>query len=296
MKQFICGEYSFDVPDSAPSQTYNRYRMGKIVEGNLYLDRFELSFLLLNAKSVFNSKPPRDRLETMNSLLEAGDFHLLIAFSHLKLKGYVLKVEKNRIRMRRKDEKSWSSSLSVQKEKDSISSLDLSRNSPELHAIVDDDCDISFYEIGRMDLRGSISREESIANGIQIDSALLIPSEGENRSRKKVGYQIFLEGDTAESNGRELDGLSDISVYLDLQKRGLAARTGFKYGVNFRVYASSIEEHAEYLLLVHANNEIRWFDIARAVRVASAVRKTFIIAFEEKSVVSYFSIKRLSSL
>lgn len=68
------------------------------------------------------------------------------------------------------------------------------------------------------------------------------------------------------------------AAYRELRRRGLAVKTGFKYGTHFRAYAEDPERaHAEFL--AHALPEdftAPWPDIAGVVRLAHSVRKTLL--------------------
>ncbi len=71
-------------------------------------------------------------------------------------------------------------------------------------------------------------------------------------------------------------------TYNDLRSRGLVVKTGLKYGAHFRVYERGDvpgSGHSPYL--VHAiseNTELTPPELARAVRLASSVRKKMIFA------------------
>ncbi|MBI2078996.1 MAG: tRNA-intron lyase [Euryarchaeota archaeon] len=69
-------------------------------------------------------------------------------------------------------------------------------------------------------------------------------------------------------------------VFDDLKVRGLVVKTGYKFGAHFRAYESSPEStHAPYLIHVHEGDAaLEWPQVARAVRLAHGVRKTFLLA------------------
>lgn len=72
------------------------------------------------------------------------------------------------------------------------------------------------------------------------------------------------------------------AAYRDLRARGLAVKTGFKYGTHFRAYSEDPgTAHAEFL--VHAFPRAfacPWPDIAGVVRLAHSVRKTILLVSE----------------
>ena len=83
-------------------------------------------------------------------------------------------------------------------------------------------------------------------------------------------------------------------IYKDLIERGFIVKSGFKYGSNFRVYKNSMDEHSEYL--VSYMEKDLWYVIARAVRLASNVRKKLIIAGIIENKPLYIKIERLRDI
>jgi len=69
-------------------------------------------------------------------------------------------------------------------------------------------------------------------------------------------------------------------VYRDLREKGLVVTPGVKYGCDFAVYKRGPGiDHAPYMVSVKSrNDEISATDIVRAGRLATTVRKRFIIA------------------
>jgi len=69
-------------------------------------------------------------------------------------------------------------------------------------------------------------------------------------------------------------------VYRDLRERGLVVTPGVKYGCDFAVYKQGPGiDHAPYMVSVKSRkDEISATDIVRAGRLATTVRKRFIIA------------------
>ncbi|HEX9708970.1 MAG TPA: tRNA-intron lyase [Candidatus Thermoplasmatota archaeon] len=66
-----------------------------------------------------------------------------------------------------------------------------------------------------------------------------------------------------------------LAAYAALRDRRLVPKTGFKYGVHFRVYASG-EGRAHARFLVHAiegRKVVAWPELSRAVRLSHGVRK-----------------------
>lgn len=77
-----------------------------------------------------------------------------------------------------------------------------------------------------------------------------------------------------------------LKTYMDLQRRGLVVKTGFKYGAHFRVYDSDPEKsHARFLAhAVPSRYRAPWPEVCRAVRLAHGVRKDILFARVNRSV------------
>jgi len=85
------------------------------------------------------------------------------------------------------------------------------------------------------------------------------------------------------------------AVYRDLRDDGLIVTPGIKFGCDFAVYKYGPGvEHAPYMVSVKsANSEITATDIVKAGRLATTVRKRFIIAVPnlEKGKIRYLIFK-----
>jgi tRNA-intron endonuclease len=69
-------------------------------------------------------------------------------------------------------------------------------------------------------------------------------------------------------------------VYSDLRDKGLVVLSGLKFGVDFAVYRKGPGlEHAPYLIdVVYQSHKLSGDDLIRAGRLATTVRKRFILA------------------
>jgi len=85
------------------------------------------------------------------------------------------------------------------------------------------------------------------------------------------------------------------SVYRDLRDNGLVVTPGIKFGCDFAVYKHGPGvEHAPYMVSVkQADSEMTATEIVKAGRLATTVRKRFIIAVpgSEKGKVEYLIFK-----
>jgi tRNA-intron endonuclease len=81
----------------------------------------------------------------------------------------------------------------------------------------------------------------------------------------------------------ESEFMTKYTVYEDLREKGLILKTGFKFGSHFRVYKATNQRHS--LNLIHVLPEEHVFsmpELARAVRLAHGVKKRMIFSFNEK--------------
>ena len=109
--------------------------------------------------------------------------------------------------------------------------------------------------------------------------------EGEN----KVG----LEELTNSASGM-LEGFEErYQIYKDLREKGLIVTPGIKYGCDFAVYEKGPGlDHAPYMIKVKGSGEgLTAAEIVEAGRLATSVRKTFIIAMMGSGKVRFLSFK-----
>jgi tRNA-intron endonuclease len=186
-------------------------------------------------------------------------------------------------------------------------------------AIVDDESELTYYEIKIHDLPGSaetslIAPVEGILAGhsaIIHPSTLLreqIPSIGMNLDDDRLVLSplevIYLMTDGLLSLKRDNETVTlpcffaiaaeqdhelapKAVVYRDLRKRGYIPRTGYKFGHHFRVYSGK-KLHSE--LLVHAiatGAQPPMSSISRSVRLANSVKKKMLFALENSTGIQY---------
>jgi tRNA-intron endonuclease len=83
-----------------------------------------------------------------------------------------------------------------------------------------------------------------------------------------------------------------LSVYSQLRKRGYIVRPGLKFGTDFAVYEQGPGlDHAPFLVhVIPQKDGVVPLDIVRAGRLATSVRKKFIIAtVKENGKIAYYS-------
>lgn len=98
----------------------------------------------------------------------------------------------------------------------------------------------------------------------------------EGPEKRKVGFKKLRQ--RAKQLYEEFDG--KYRVYRDLRGNGLIVTPGIKFGCDFAVYKHGPGiEHAPYMVSVKkAKSEITATEIVKAGRLATTVRKRFIIA------------------
>jgi len=186
-------------------------------------------------------------------------------------------------------------------------------------AIVDDESELTYYEVKIQDLPGSG------------ETSLITPAEGTLVGHSAIIHPSTLLKEQIPSIGMNLDGdrliLSPLeviylmtdgllvmrrdnevitlpcfsamvaeqdhelapkaAVYRDLRKRGYIPRTGYKFGHHFRVYSGK-KLHSE--LLVHAiatGTQPPMSSISRSVRLANSVKKKMLFALENSTGIQY---------
>lgn len=113
----------------------------------------------------------------------------------------------------------------------------------------------------------------------------------ESPEKKKVSLRKLRQ--MAKQLYEEFD--EKYAVYRDLRGKGLIVTPGIKFGCDFAVYKHGPGvEHAPYMVSVkQAKSEITATDIVRTGRLATTVRKRFIIAVPdlEKEKIRYLIFK-----
>jgi tRNA-intron endonuclease len=91
-----------------------------------------------------------------------------------------------------------------------------------------------------------------------------------------------------------LEGFEEkYNIYKDLRERGLIVTPGIKYGCDFAVYEKGPgQDHAPYIIKVKGSDEgLTAAEIVEAGRLATSVRKTFIIAMIYSGEIRFLSFK-----
>ena len=198
-------------------------------------------------------------------------------------------------------------------------------------AIVDEEGDLTYYEVSKLNLKGEIKRGKiNKLEGLLMDNRVIIfnnKSSSEIIEKEffgkpfgkglqlsliealylfKCGFLILkdpydkktisIEGFIEKIRKTQVDIDCRIRVFTDLKKRGLIVKTGFKFGTHFRVYSKNPDlTHAEYLVhVISIDFVVSWPDFSRAVRLAHSVNKEIIFAILKKDhTIDYIRFGRL---
>ena len=91
----------------------------------------------------------------------------------------------------------------------------------------------------------------------------------------KIDKHVWEQGKFKENNNEiRLEDDNHKRAYEQMTAMGLKVNSGFKFGADYRVYSEN-EEHAPWIVIV-CNNEMRWLEMARAIRVSHAVKKNLV--------------------
>ena len=146
----------------------------------------------------------------------------------------------------------------------------------------------SLYEESWMGQYGSYKRgDKGAVNKLDIHETLFLMELGKLRVENASRSEII---GAALERSKEFEKLYD--VYKDWRCRGYVVKTGFKFGTHFRIYFPGAKPQSSGDERTHSKHVIHVFprdaklltsELARAIRVAHSVRKTFILAIPGKS-------------
>lgn len=102
----------------------------------------------------------------------------------------------------------------------------------------------------------------------------------DSKTKRSVGRQVLLAAARRTYRGFELA----YRVYRDLRDKGFIVTPGIKFGADFAVYERGPGiDHAPFIVSVETPDSLMGpFEVVRAGRLATTVRKQFIIAIPDK--------------
>ena len=283
--------------EKSASYIHNRYSMGKLDGRILSVNKFELMYLVMkNRVSMQNGTIP-DQKALFLKLMAQDDIPMMKVYHDLKNGGGRLNISGNMLYLTGKKEKSSQRKRIMPiREKHRISFKDLMEMDHTIVASVDDDGDITYYQIEMAHMRGDntfqwIRYEFSGLGNRGVTGISDVPSWigdviGDIRILSEQEKPILESG-----NGDDIS----TKVFLYLIRNGFIVKTGFKYGCNFRAYEGSVDDHAQYLVHV-MTEDVEWYEVSRAVRVAASVRKRMVFASVYEKNVETVEIKRVKNI
>jgi tRNA-intron endonuclease len=327
---------------------YGKSHFGKTVKNNkLNIDLIEGVFLLEEEKIKIFEKKNEINFEKLlkKTILTIPNFEIkYIVFRDLRKKGYTVKIYNDNkfdfiiLKNKKKiNEDNIQCFVSIFSERDVIDikkMKNLINNANEKNrilwiSIVDEEGDITYYEISKIQLKGkNLEKKYSKTNSILMEDRVLIFNDKTSKKlfeeefygkpfgkglqismvealyllnkdfikiqkiddEKNINFKIFKNYIKLKQPDIDLR----FNVYKDLKKRGLIVKTGFKFGTHFRAYLKKPNiTHAEYLVHVfNINFKSIWSDFSRAIRLAHSVNKEIIFAIHNKKI-EYIKLGRL---
>ena len=324
----------------------NKSHIGTLLSGNvLQLDLLEGVFLLDEGKMrLFQNKKqinfPQLLMLAAQQVLEFETKYLV--FKDLRNRGHAITLCNNDRpvtfrKFKQNNENVPSCIIAAFSERD-ILDIDATKqliqqvtkkNSSLWFALVDEEGDLTYYDVSGIDLTGDNS-EQRYPKGtcillknrlILFDKKLagqLLQKEffgkpfGEVLQLSFVEALYLLERNVLEIQTNDGKNLSEakcinlmqrlqpdieqrLMVFKDLKQRGLLVKTGFKFGAHFRAYTKQPDKtHAEYLIhVVEKGFTSIWAEISRAVRLAHSVNKEFVFARIDSKTIDYIKLGRL---
>jgi tRNA-intron endonuclease len=319
---------------------YSKSHFGKFLTGNkLQLDLLEGVFLVDEGKiKIYHNKKELDFQKLVKIAAQSiPEFEIkYLVFKDLRNRGHAVKLCEKDVGTNFYGFKQQFL-ISVFSERD-ILDLKETRNLIKdakkrkkalWFGIVDEEGDITYYEVSSLDIRG-ITKEHVFpkALGVLLKDRVVIfdkdiskdllekeffgKSFGEGLQLSLIevlylsekGFIVVETADGKKISKQKLEKVihnsqPDIElrliVFKDLKERNLIVKTGFKFGAHFRAYAKKPDEtHAEYLVhVVEKDFKSVWAEISRAVRLAHSVNKEIVFARIDNGKIDYIKFGRL---
>ncbi|HIH00218.1 MAG TPA: tRNA-intron lyase [Thermoplasmata archaeon] len=325
---------------------YNKSHIGTPLPSNmLRLSLLEGVFLLDEGKMILHQNKKQITFPALlkQAVQRIPEFETkYLVYRDLRNRGHAITQvdDQNTVSFRKftqKNEDAYSSAIAAYSERD-VLDIELTKqlirqytlkNNALWFALVDEEGDLTYYDVSKVDLSGDIS-EHKYPRGtavllknrlIVFDKKLagpLLQKEffgkpfGETLQLSFIEALYLLERNILEIqtiDGKTLseeqcvrqmqklqpDIVQRLIVFKDLKKRGLLVKTGFKFGAHFRAYSKQPEAtHAEYLIhVIEKDFTSVWAEVSRAVRLAHSVNKEFIFACIDGTMIDYIRLGRL---
>ncbi len=199
-----------------------------------------------------------------------------------------------------------------------------------LLAVVDEESDLTYYEARTVNPKGKRkrSRKKVVVQALLLEDRVMVADEKEAIRLYESGYYGKMIGNRLQlslietayllekgmidvrnaETGRKI-GLAlftkkakkiqpdfnlRLSVFKDLEDKGLIVKTGFKYGSHFRAYTNDPgKTHAKYL--VHSfssGHKGMWPEVSRAIRISHGVKKDILFGMAGRKM-EYIALRRV---
>ncbi|NPD87470.1 MAG: tRNA-intron lyase [Asgard group archaeon] len=111
-----------------------------------------------------------------------------------------------------------------------------------------------------------------------------------DEKEEKVTKKVFME----RCNKQYMNFENKMYVYRYLRNLGYIVRPGLKFGVDFAVYIKGPGlEHSPYMVqIIEQEGKINPIELVRAGRLATTVRKNFVVASKIKKKLHFFVFNR----
>jgi len=315
--------------------------------GSLKLDLMEAMYLVeserLRVEHGGREMSASELLRTAHRMSEGFEVKYLV-YRELRQRGYVVKLGTPPLDFRvfprggspnKTPSRWWVAAISERSTFDLgklLANLDRTTDVRKnlLLAIVDEESDVTYYEVSRVRPRGRVGAPDvsrPVDAILLADRVLVADREGAEALHsghffgKQVGPSLqlslieaaflvelgMLRLRDAKSNrevslaslkkrARSLQPDFDLRLdaFKDMKAKGLVVKTGFKYGSHFRAYEGDPgKQHARYLVhAVPADYTAMWPEVSRAVRLAHGVKKEILLGRVAADGVEYVSLSR----
>lgn len=293
----MIGELREDCAVINVSREIERHGFGVKRGEKIYLNPIEALYLQLNGKAKF---------------AELGDLVLWVqskvtnfpeayfVYTDLRAKGYRAKLQQDFVVAKKKFYP-----ISEKRRIDFKKFLKEAEEGSFIVAIVDEESEVTYYEVSEADLKGDqVEKLPKIEGKILSDRVIVenvdlfnkyfygnlignfvVLSIFESFYLHEIGCLEVDRGELQRVAEKIPDFYEKYTVYEDLKCRGFVVKTGFKFGCDFRIYrkVEAVEDlpHSEFLVLI-AKKVMEPQELARAIRVANAVRKKLLVALNGK--------------
>lgn len=319
----------------AISELYDRSFYGRINDEKLELSLIEGAYLLYRKKIEIFSEGKALDFKTFFEIASGriADFELgYVVFKDLRERGYYTKMSPTGFRLYPRGGYPGKTPahafvyLISERAHLPLQHLALELKKAEnarkrlILAIVDEESDITFYELKKIVMSGENVKPEEIETpataGLFNDRTIIWEPEvsdflhqnyffgrklDESRlqlSLVESGYLLSKQWIRIEHTDNEIDAFNEYAegiepgymlkylVYSDLRDKGLIVKTGFKFGTHFRVYKKfGIIAHSEYLVhTIPSDHVFSLPELSRAVRIANSVHKRMVFSYSDDGI------------